>query len=102
LKVIVVYIRLKITAKHYSLKIEDYSKALFPKGRQRIETDKGIDYVDSPDMYDLIPYELKTSKELIEQELFNNKRSIYTYPHRFRERYESDLTTYVGDTKCLL
>ena len=80
--------------------IVDYSKVLEPKGRKRIETENGVDYVDSPDMHDLIPYELKTSKELIEQELFNNKKSVFTYPYRFRERYEDALITYVNGEKC--
>lgn len=80
--------------------IVDYSKHMVPKGRRKVDIEGGYKFVDSPDMNDLIPFELKPIKQLIEEELFNNERSIYTYPYRFRDRYQAILSVYVGDHLC--
>ena len=80
--------------------IIDYSKHMVPKGRKKVDIEGGHKFVDSPDMNDLIPFELKPVKQLIEEELFNNERSIYTYPYRLRDRYQKNLLVYVGDNLC--
>lgn len=72
--------------------VTDFTKYKTPKGRKKvIISESEHNYIDSPDMYDLIPYELHTTAELIEQERRRSKYSLYKIPGRFFQEYSKRL-----------
>jgi hypothetical protein len=80
--------------------IRDYRDCFTPKGRKKIETNEGYDYIDSPDMNDMIPFELLSIQTLISNEIESNHTSTYTYPQRFTAKYKECLLIKIGDTIC--
>jgi len=80
--------------------ITDFTKYKSHKGRKRIEIEGGYDFIDSTDMFDLIPYPLLSTQENILAEVERKRLSIYNVPHRFHERYKDKLIIMINDTKC--
>lgn len=81
--------------------VTDYRKYKTPKGRKRIDiSPTEYDYVDSPDMYELVSYPLKTTAQLIEEDRERLKYSIYSIPNRFYKEYSEKLIITIGGQKC--
>lgn len=78
--------------------IRDYRKYFDPKGRKKVEiTEQEYYFVNSPDMNDMIPFNLLSIKELVQDEIANNFTSIFTYPRRFQDKYANALKVVIGD-----
>jgi len=80
--------------------IRDYRNHFEPKGRKKIETKEGWDYIDSPDMNDMMPFDLLSVQTLISNEIESNHTSIFTYPRRFTDKYKEILMIKIGDSMC--
>lgn len=86
------------------ISITDFTKYKNVKGRKRVDIDSNhYDYVDSPDMHDLIPYELETTQQIIDKKVNRKKRSIYSFEGKYRsisEKYKEELRVYIGGQQC--
>ena len=80
--------------------IRDFREHKEPKGRVKVVTGDGYDFIGSPDMNDLVPFDLLSIKTLVENEIDSNYTSIFTYPRRFTNKYAQELKLVIGDTVC--
>lgn len=80
--------------------ITDFTRYKSVKGRKRVEIEGGYDYVDSSDMFDLVPYNLLSTEENIKAEVERKRKLLYNIPHRFFDIYRDKLTIMIGSQKC--
>lgn len=79
----------------------DYTKLKLKKGKKKVfVSESEYNFVDSPDMNDLVPYELPTTAELIESERKRAKHSIYNIPGRLRKEYVDKLIVTINGTRA--
>jgi hypothetical protein len=82
-------------------KITDFTKHKVAKGRKRIDiSPKECIYVDSPDMHDLVSYELTTTENLIESKRKTEKYSLFNIPRRFYTEYANQLIVTIDGHKA--
>jgi hypothetical protein len=83
------------------LQITDYTKYKTRKGRKRIDiSPTECIYEDSPDMHDLVPYELTTTEKLIESQKKYEKYSLFNIPRRFYDEYAKQLIVTIQGQKA--
>ena len=80
--------------------IRDFREHKITKGRTKVVTDDGYDFIDSPDMNDLVPFDLLSIKTLVKNEIKGNYTSVFTYPRRFTNKYAQELKVVIGGTVC--
>ena len=89
------------TGNYGRLSIKDYTKYKSPKGRKRIDVSPTeYNYVDYPDMHDLVPFPLQTTLELIEWERNRLKYGILRIPRRFYESLKDSLLVTIDGEKA--
>lgn len=85
---------------HYGMMtLTDFNKVKRRKGRKEIPTEYGTTFIDSDDMNDLIHYELKTTKEIIDDWIKRCHNSWFYIPYTVTSKMERP-TVRVGDTIC--
>ena len=85
--------------------ITDYREYKSCKGRKRVQISaNSYDYVDSPDMHDLVSEPLKTTEQVILDKIEYNRKYIYSFGRKkmieIEKVYKDQLIIYIGGQAC--